>query len=106
MFDLIKKTLLTGVGLAVMTKGNLEELVKDLVEKGKLSEKEGKAMVDDLLKKSEQAGKDLEAKVEKLAREVIAKVDVATKGDIAALSEKIERLERARREQSGGGDRE
>ena len=42
MFDLIKKTMLTGVGLAAMTKDKVEELAKELSKKGKLSEKEGK----------------------------------------------------------------
>ncbi len=36
MFDLIKKTLLTGVGLAAMAKDKIEELAKELAEKGKL----------------------------------------------------------------------
>jgi polyhydroxyalkanoate synthesis regulator phasin len=62
MFDIIKKTMLTGVGLAAMTKDKVEELAKELAEKGKLSEKEGRDLVDELLKKSEQARKDLETK--------------------------------------------
>ena len=42
MFDLIKKTLLTGVGLAVMTKDKVEELGKEFASQAKLSELEGK----------------------------------------------------------------
>ena len=55
MFDLIKKTLLTGVGLAVMTKEKVEELGKDLASQAKLSEHEGKEFVDHLLKQSDTA---------------------------------------------------
>ncbi len=40
MFDLIKKTLLTGVGLAVMTKDKVEELGKEFASQAKLSENE------------------------------------------------------------------
>jgi len=47
MFDLIKKTMLTGVGLAGLTKDKIEKLAKELAKKGKLSEKEGKKLVDD-----------------------------------------------------------
>ena len=93
MFDLIKKTILTGVGLAVMTRDKIEELAKELTEKGKLSEKEGKKLIDDLLTKSEQARKDLETKVEDMVRKALEKVDVATKKDIAGLEEKIRHLE-------------
>jgi len=52
MFDIIKKVMLTGVGLAAMTKDKVEEVARDLAKKGKLTEKEGKELVDDLLKKS------------------------------------------------------
>ena len=93
MFDLIKKTMLTGVGLAVMTRDKIEELAKELTEKGKISEKEGKELIDDLLKKSEQARKDLETKVEGMVRSALEKIDVATKEDIARLEEKIRHLE-------------
>lgn len=94
MFDLIKKTLLTGVGLGVMTKDKVEELAKELTRKGDLSEKEGKELIDDLLKKSEQARKDLEAKIEGLVRQAMKKLNVATKKDVAQLDAKIKRLEK------------
>jgi len=92
MFDIIKKTMLTGVGLASMTKDKVEELAKELAEKGKLSEKEGRELFDELLKKSEQARKDLETKVEDVVKKMLGKIDVATKKDIAELEKKIKRL--------------
>ena len=55
MIDLIKKTFLTGVGLAFMTKEKITEISKEIIEKGKLSEKEGRELVEELLKKSEKA---------------------------------------------------
>ena len=93
MFDLIKKTLLTGLGLAAMTKDRIEEFAKDLVEKGEMSEKEGKELIDELWKKSEQARKDLETKMEGMVQKAIEKLNMATKEDIAQLNEKIEGLE-------------
>jgi len=42
MLDLIKKTMLTGVGLALLAKDEVEGLAKELVDKGKMSEKDGK----------------------------------------------------------------
>ncbi len=73
MFELIKKTMLTGVGLAAVTKDKVEELARELTEKGEMSEKEGKELIDELLKKSEQARKDLETKVEDIVRKVLEK---------------------------------
>ena len=92
MFELIKKTMLTGVGLAAMTKDKVEELAKELTEKGEMSEKEGKELVDELVKKSEKARKDLEKRVEDTVHKVLEKMDVATKKDIAKLEKKIKSL--------------
>ena len=93
MFELIKKTMLAGVGLAAVTKDKVEELARELTEKGEMSEKEGKELMDQLLKKSEQARKDLETKVEDTVRKVLEKMAVATKEDIDSLSERIKNLE-------------
>ena len=93
MFELIKKTMLAGVGLAAVTKDKVEELARELTEKGEMSEKEGKELIDELLKKSEQARKDLETKVEDTVRKVLEKMAVATKGDIDSLLERIKNLE-------------
>jgi polyhydroxyalkanoate synthesis regulator phasin len=62
MIDLIKKTLLAGVGLAAMTKDKVEELAEELTEEGELSEKEAKELLNDLLKRSKRAKKDLNKK--------------------------------------------
>lgn len=93
MFELIKKAMLAGVGLAAVTKDKVEELARELTEKGEMSEKEGKELIDELLKKSEQARKDLETKVEDTVRKVLEKMAVATKEDIDSLSKRINNLE-------------
>jgi len=93
MFDLIKKTMLTGVGMAALTKDKVEELAKALTENGEITEKEGRELVDDLLKKSEQAKKDLETKIENMAEKVLGKMNLATKEDITRLEERIRQIE-------------
>ena len=92
MFDLIKKTMLAGVGLAAMTKDKIEELAEELTEKGELSEKEAKELVDDLLERSKRAKKDLDKKMEDVVTKVLKKMDVATKKDIARLDRKIKNI--------------
>jgi len=95
MLDLIKKTMLTGVGLAAMTKNKVAKLARELAKNGKLSEKEGKKLVDDLLKKSEEARKDLEARIERTAKNTMMKMNLATREDILNLTERIKKLEQA-----------
>ena len=92
MTDLIKKTILAGVGLAAMTKDKVEELAEDLTKEGELSEKEAKKLLDDLLKRSKRAKKDLDKKMENVVMKVLKKMDVATKKDIARLDKKIKNI--------------
>lgn len=92
MLELIKKTLLTGVGLAVMTKEKVEELGKDLAEQAKLSEKEGKEFVDHLISQSESARGDLEARVNALVSKAVSGLNLASRDEVAKLSAKVDEL--------------
>ena len=92
MVDLIKKALYTGVGLAVLTKERAEELVKDLTQQAKLSEQEGKELFDGLLKQSEQARNDFQAKVDEAVLTVVKRLNLATKDEVASLKAKVEEL--------------
>jgi polyhydroxyalkanoate synthesis regulator phasin len=92
MVDLIKKALYTGVGLAVLTKEKAEELVKDLTQQAKLSEQEGKELFEGLLKQSEQARNDLQAKVNEAVLTVVKRLNLATKEEVANLKAKVEEL--------------
>ena len=92
MFDLIKKTLLTGVGLAVMTKDKVEELGKEFASQAKLSELEGKEFVDHLLKQSETARKDFESRINSAVQKAISGLNLASKDEVAKLSAKVEEL--------------
>ncbi len=102
MRSLIRTAVMTGVGLVVLTKDKVEELANEVIKEGKLSEKEGEDLIKELKERSQQAQKSLEEKVEAMVREATAKLDVATKDDIAQLKAKIERLER--QQEQGTGD--
>jgi len=93
MFDIIKKTMLTGVGLAAMTRDKFEEMAKELTEKGEMTEKEGRELVDELVKKSEKAKKDLETKMEGIAEKVLGKMNLVTKEDMSKIEKRLKRLE-------------
>jgi polyhydroxyalkanoate synthesis regulator phasin len=94
MLDFIKKTMLTGIGLAMKTKDELEEWVKEIVKKGELSEKEGKNFLDDLKEKSEKAQKELEEKIESKFKDLLNKADIATRDEVNNLKNEIEELKK------------
>jgi polyhydroxyalkanoate synthesis regulator phasin len=92
MIELIKKTLLTGVGVAALSKEKVEELAKDIVEKGKMTEQEGQKLVDQLLISSEEARQDLQKQIEAKVQAVLEKMNIAKKSELDALSLEIEEL--------------
>ncbi|MBC2695719.1 MAG: hypothetical protein HF982_10690 [Desulfobacteraceae bacterium] len=98
MFDIIKKVMLTGVGLAAITKDKVEDLARDLAKKGELTEKEGKKLVDDLLTKSEKAKEDLEKEIEKVVKDTMKKMNLAGAEELSNLTKRIIKLEQALKE--------
>jgi len=95
MIDLLKKTLLTGVGVAALTKEKIEELAKDFVEKGKISEKEGKAFVDDLIARSDESREAFQHQVEEKVQSVLTKMNLAKQSEVDALKVEVETLQKA-----------
>ena len=94
MADLIKKTFLTGVGLALKTWDEVEELAKELVEKGKMTEKDGGKFLKDLQSRYEETQKKLETRVEKTVKDFLKKADVVTGDELKAVKKEIRELKK------------
>ena len=93
MKEMLKNALYVGLGAAFLTKEKIEELKADLIEKGKISQEEGKQFVDDLLRKSEKAKDQLDLWINKRVEDRIKQLNLATKDEIAELERKIEELQ-------------
>jgi len=89
MIDLVKKTMYMGLGLAELTREKVEEISKELVKKGEISEKEGRDLAEEISRKAEAAKKDLEKRVDKLVKQALDRINVATKDDLAAVEKKL-----------------
>jgi len=95
MLDLIKKTMMTGLGLALLAKDEVEDLAKEVIEKGKMTEKEGRKFFDDLQKRYDDVQNKLEDRVEKTVKELLRKADVVTGDELKALKKEIRELKKA-----------
>ena len=69
-----------------------QELKNELVEKGKMTQDEGKKFVDELTKKSEDIKKEIDDKINRTVTERLEKMNVATGDDIADLRAQIQEL--------------
>ena len=95
MKDMIKDIFYLGAGAAFVTKEKLETLKNELIEKGKMTQEEGRQFVDEVMKKSEDLRDEMEKKVQVTVKEQLQKMNVASKEDIEELKGEIEKLKAA-----------
>ena len=77
MSDLISKALLSGLGLASLTKDAIQKTAEELVKKSNLSEEEGRKLVKDLHRRSAKAQKDLEKTIETAVNKLLKNLNLA-----------------------------
>ncbi len=93
MFDLIKKTMLMGVGMAVMSKERAEAMAREIADTAKLSSEKGQEFVDEVVGKSEKMRQELEETVQRVVNENLKRTNLPTRDDIARLEAKIDELD-------------
>lgn len=93
MRELLKSVVYTGIGAAFLTKEKIEALKDDLVERGKISQDEGKQFVDELVKKTASIMDLLDLKISLIIEEKIKQLDIPTNADFADLRRQVEELQ-------------
>ncbi|GFE57858.1 phasin family protein [Geobacter sp. AOG1] len=93
MFELLEKAILTGLGAAALSQKMAEEFVKDLKDKYKVSEDEGRAFLD----KMQNMAKESKSKVAEIAeaevKKVIDRAGLVPRDEFDRLSKRVEELE-------------
>ena len=92
MLETIKKSLLTGVGLALRSKGEIEELAKEFAEQSKMDQTEAKQFLNECQQKYEDARDGLDKKIETAIEKILIKLDLPTRSDINQLNLRIDQL--------------
>ena len=95
MLEILKKTYLTGVGLAAKGWDEVEVLSKEIANKAKMSEKEGAKFLKDMKKRYDDTQKKTGKYVENVVKDILKKMDIATSADIKALKKEIQQLKKA-----------
>lgn len=93
MDNIIKKVLYTGVGFVAATTERLQNSIDDLVERGKLSEEEGKKVVDDVVKNAEIQRPFLETRFKKMVDAAFDKMNLPQGDAFARMEKRIKSLE-------------
>jgi polyhydroxyalkanoate synthesis regulator phasin len=97
MLDILKKTYLAGVGLAAKTWDEVEVLSKEIVKKAKMSEQEGAKFLKDMRSRYDDTQKKTGKYVEKVVKDILKKMDIATAADVKTLKKEIQDLKKASR---------
>lgn len=93
MRESVRKVGLLGAGLWAMTEEKINELVKDLVDKGDISKEDGKKAVQELIEESKKQTMYLEKKVSEKIQDAVSKKDIFSGKDMNELHSRIKTLE-------------
>jgi polyhydroxyalkanoate synthesis regulator phasin len=92
MFDLVKKSMLAGIGLALKTWDEVEDLVTDIQKKGEMSESEGRKFLDEARKRYDEVQSKLEKRVEETVKAFLHKTSIVTTDELKDLKKEIREL--------------
>ena len=94
MESLFKKFVYTGIGFLSLTTDKLKTTIEELVNDNKISREEGKRIVDDLLKNSEEKKQNFEEQTKILIEKIIESFGFAKAKELEELTKRVEILEK------------
>ena len=92
MTNILEKSVYLGLGILSMTRERAEEIIDDLVERGKVSKDESAKAVRDLMDRVENEKRSLEKKINSMVKDTIKRMHLATRHDIDALNKKLDKI--------------
>jgi len=93
MIDLIKKSVMAGIGAAVVTKEKVEAALEGFVREGKVSAADARIMAEKIAEQGRREFDELGARLSAKLKEFNAKADEMTQGRLAALEQRVSVLE-------------
>ena len=94
MESLVKNFIYSGVGLVSITTEKFKNTIEGLVSDKKISSEEGKKIVDDFFKNTEDKKEEFDSQLKEIIETVLSKFKFVSKTDIEALEARINELEK------------
>ena len=89
MFEALRRVLLATIGAAAIAHGEIEALVDRLVERGEIAEQDGQKLVREVMDKRKGRAAKVEEEISKHIESVLERMNIPSKADVEALSQKI-----------------
>ena len=93
MIELIKKAMFTGLGVASLTKEKVEEIGRDFIEQGKLSQQEGEKLMEELRARADESKHEIKKQIESRVEEILKKMNLVRMSDLDELKLQIKELQ-------------
>lgn len=93
MIDALKKMLLAGVGVTLMTKDKVEELAREVAKSAQLSADKGQEFIDEAVARAKKGREEFDALVQRAVNEAVKRTNLPSRDDVAQLNARLERLE-------------
>ena len=97
MEDLVKKFIYTGVGFAAFAVDKVKETVDSLVKEDKISEEEGKKIVDEFLQNTETKKDEFESQLKMVVEKVVSSFSFASNNEMEDIKARLEAIEAKQR---------
>ncbi len=93
MLELLEKAVMTTIGVAAITQKKTEELVAEMKERYKLSEDEGKHLVDKIQSIAKESREKVREMAECEVQKVVDRLGLVSREEFDRLSKRVQELE-------------
>jgi poly(hydroxyalkanoate) granule-associated protein len=94
----LRRILMAGIGALALTQEQIEDFVGKLVERGQIAEGDARNLISEVVERRKKSMQDTTRKAEegfdKQIENLLARMNIPTKSEIDALSDKIAELSR------------
>lgn len=91
--DTLRKMMLVSIGALTLTKEKAEQLVKELSEKGQVSQSEARGFVREVMEKGDRERQAIQNAVINEVRKIREEIGWASKKDLTEINERLRRIE-------------
>jgi len=93
MLELLEKAVMTSIGVAAITQKKAEELVTEMKDRFKLSEDEGKHLVDRIQEMAKESRDKVREMAESEVQKVVDRLGLVSREEFDRLSKRVQELE-------------
>lgn len=94
MLEEIRKSLVTGLGAVLLTKGRIEEIARRWAEKARLSDEDAERLADELYAAGQHQWASVENSIKDAVRRMLSSMDVGSRQQLEKLQAEVSNLQK------------